>query len=50
MTAGINVVHVPYRGSPEAMTDTMSGRIHYSFSPMLTVIPMIRVAACSRWA
>ncbi|HUP95079.1 MAG TPA: tripartite tricarboxylate transporter substrate binding protein [Burkholderiales bacterium] len=42
MTAGIKTVHVPYRGSPEALTDTMSGRIHYSMSPMLTAVPLIR--------
>ena len=32
--AGINVSHVPYKGTPEALLDTMTGRIQYWFSPM----------------
>ncbi len=31
--AGINVVHVPYRGTPEALVDTAAGRIQYWLSP-----------------
>ena len=42
MTAGIKAVHVPYRGSPEALTDIISGRIHFAMSPMLTATPVIR--------
>ena len=39
--AGINVVHVPYRGTPEALLDTMTGRIQYWFSPMGPALPFI---------
>jgi tripartite-type tricarboxylate transporter receptor subunit TctC len=42
LAAGINTVHVPYRGTPEATTDTMSGRIQYFISPVLPVVPLIR--------
>lgn len=42
MVAGIKAVHVPYRGSPEALTDVISGRIQYVMSPMLTATPVIR--------
>jgi tripartite-type tricarboxylate transporter receptor subunit TctC len=42
MKARIDIVHVPYRGSPEALTDTMSGRIHAAMSPMLAATPHIR--------
>src|SRR4051812_26501877 len=31
VAAGLNVVHVPYKGTPEALTDTMTGRIQYFF-------------------
>ena len=27
LAAGIDVVHIPYKGTPEALTDTMTGRI-----------------------
>ncbi len=39
--AGINVVHVPYRGTPEALIDTMTGRIQYWFSPMGPAVPFV---------
>ena len=42
LAAKIDMVHVPYRGSPEALTDTMSGRIHAAMSPMLAATPHIR--------
>src|SRR3954468_20069817 len=42
LAAKINIVHVPYRGVPEALTDTMSGRIQVAFSPALVVTPLIR--------
>lgn len=31
--AGINVVHIPYRGTPEALVDTAAGRVQYWLSP-----------------
>jgi tripartite-type tricarboxylate transporter receptor subunit TctC len=42
MVAGINAVHVPYRGSPESLTDLMSGRVQYILSPVLAVTPLIK--------
>lgn len=42
LAAKIDLVHVPYRGVPEALTDTMSGRIHVAMSPALIVTPLIR--------
>lgn len=41
LTAGINAVHVPYRGSPQALTDTMSGRVEFFMSPVLAAVPLI---------
>ena len=34
LAAGIDVVHIPYKGTPEALTDTMTGRVTYFFSPI----------------
>ena len=39
--AGINVVHVPYTGSPQAMQDLIAGRLHMMFSPASTALPQI---------
>jgi tripartite-type tricarboxylate transporter receptor subunit TctC len=40
--AGINAVHVPFKGSPEAITETMAGRIDYFFAPLVSALPMIK--------
>ena len=42
LVAGIKGVHVPYRGSPETLTDVMSGRVQYVLSPVLAASPLIR--------
>ena len=42
LTADIKAVHVPYKGSPEAMTDVMAGRVHYLLSPVLSAVPLVR--------
>jgi tripartite-type tricarboxylate transporter receptor subunit TctC len=42
LTADIKAVHVPYRGSPESLTDLMAGRVHYVLSPVLAVSPLIK--------
>jgi tripartite-type tricarboxylate transporter receptor subunit TctC len=42
VAAGINVVHVPYKGTPEALTDTMTGRIQFFFSPLVPATPFIK--------
>jgi tripartite-type tricarboxylate transporter receptor subunit TctC len=41
-TAQIDVVHVPYKGTPETITDTASGRIHYAVPPILASLPLVR--------
>ena len=40
--AAINAVHVPYRGSPESLTDLMSGRLQYILTPVLAATSLIR--------
>jgi tripartite-type tricarboxylate transporter receptor subunit TctC len=42
LVAGIDVVHVPYKGTPEALTDTMTGRVNYFFSPISAALPNIK--------
>jgi len=42
LAAGIDVVHIPYKGTPEALTDTMTGRITYFFSPISAALPHVK--------
>jgi len=40
--AGVKMVHVPYAGSPQAVTDLLAGRIQLFFSPASTVLQHVR--------
>jgi tripartite-type tricarboxylate transporter receptor subunit TctC len=40
--AEVDILHVPYKGSSEAMTDLLAGRVSMMFSPASTVLPHIR--------
>jgi tripartite-type tricarboxylate transporter receptor subunit TctC len=42
LSAGLQGVHVPFRGSPEAATEVMTGRVDCFFGPLATVLPFIR--------
>jgi len=42
LAAGIDVVHIPYKGTPEALADTMAGRVTYFFSPISAALPQVR--------
>jgi len=42
LAAGIDVLHIPYKGTPEALTDTMAGRVTYFFSPISAALPNVR--------
>ncbi len=39
---GIKMVHVPYAGSPQAVTDLLAGRIQVLFSPASTVLQHVK--------
>ena len=41
--ARINIIHVPYRGAPPALTDLMAGQVQSLFGTMLASVPSIRV-------
>ncbi len=40
--AKINVVHVPYKGIPEAMSDTMSNRVQFFMAPLASSVNQVR--------
>lgn len=40
--AGINTVHVPYKGSAPALTDLIGGHIQYAFFSPMAVVQMIQ--------
>jgi tripartite-type tricarboxylate transporter receptor subunit TctC len=42
LSAGIKAVHVPYKGTPEVITDVVSGRMNYAMSPLLAAMPQVR--------
>jgi tripartite-type tricarboxylate transporter receptor subunit TctC len=42
LAAGIDVVHVPYKGTPEAITNVISGAVHYFFAPITAAVPMVK--------
>jgi tripartite-type tricarboxylate transporter receptor subunit TctC len=41
MRAGVKLMHVPYKGSPQAVTDLLAGQTSVMFSPASAVIPQI---------
>jgi tripartite-type tricarboxylate transporter receptor subunit TctC len=40
--AGVDMVHVPYRGSPPALTDLLAGQVQMMFSPLSSSIEYVR--------
>ena len=42
MLAGVNMVHVPYRGAGPALTDLLGGQVQVYFTPMSAAIEYIR--------
>jgi hypothetical protein len=42
MMTGVNMVHVPYRGSPSVFTDLMAGQVQVTFQTMVGSIAHVR--------
>lgn len=40
--AAIEVRHVPFKGIPEALTEAMVGRVHFTMSPVASVLPLAK--------
>ncbi len=40
--AAIDVQHVPYKGIPEALAETISGRVQFTLSPFAVALPMVK--------
>ena len=57
MMAGVNIVHVPYRGEPPALTDMLGGQVQVMFATIPASIEYIRagklrslaVTTVTRW-
>lgn len=42
LSAGISIVHVPYKGTGQALTDLISGQVQMMMSSMLPAIPHVK--------
>jgi hypothetical protein len=40
--AGVDIVHVPYRGSPQALLDAVAGQVSLAIGPVLTGLPQVK--------
>jgi tripartite-type tricarboxylate transporter receptor subunit TctC len=40
--AGVELVHVPYKGSPQALTDLLGGQTQIMFASLVSALPHIR--------
>jgi tripartite-type tricarboxylate transporter receptor subunit TctC len=40
--AGIETVNIPFKGSPEALTEIVTGRVDYYFCPVNAVLPLLK--------
>jgi tripartite-type tricarboxylate transporter receptor subunit TctC len=40
--AGIDVLHIPYKGAPASLTALVGGEIDFSFSSMASTLPLVR--------
>jgi tripartite-type tricarboxylate transporter receptor subunit TctC len=40
--AGIDTVNIPFKGSPEALTEIVTGRVDFYFCPVNAVLPLLK--------
>jgi tripartite-type tricarboxylate transporter receptor subunit TctC len=42
LAAGIEATHVPYKGAPESLNETLAGRVEFTFSPILVAAGQVK--------
>ena len=42
IAAGIDAVHIPFKGIPEALTETMAGRVQFFLSPLASAVGLVK--------
>jgi tripartite-type tricarboxylate transporter receptor subunit TctC len=42
LQAGIDALHVPFKGTPEALSDVIGGRNDWFFAPMSSALPLVK--------
>jgi len=42
MTAGIDIVNIPYKGSLPALTDVIGGQVKLMFAPVINAVPQVK--------
>ena len=42
LQAGFEAVHVPFKGTPESISDVIGGRSDWFFAPLVSALPLIR--------
>lgn len=42
IAAGVEVLHIPYKGGVDAINDTAAGRLHFTFNTVTLALPFIR--------
>lgn len=40
--AGLDAMHIPFKGTPEAITELVTGRVDYYFCPVVNALPLVR--------
>ena len=42
LQAGFDAAHVPFKGTPEAISEVIGGRIDWFFAPLISALPLVR--------
>ena len=42
LEAGVDIVHVPYKGAAPAVTDLLGGQIQMMFGPAVDILPLVK--------
>jgi tripartite-type tricarboxylate transporter receptor subunit TctC len=42
LRAGVDAVHVPFKGTPEALTEIIAGRDDWFFAPLTSALPLVQ--------